>query len=169
MAFTPRQIAYINSVRRRVPALRDDDLWRLVLRQTGCRRDQDGVPSLRHPANGHEAFETIMHRLSMYPDAGEDEAKWASKTRSAAVRMRRALETYAAKCVELGLCEKGALAGFVERMTARRPEYLDEPPTRNFANLDADELCHVIEGFKAWMRRQAGRLGLTAPKFGGGA
>lgn len=169
MAFTRRQIGYIQSVRRKVASLRDDDLWRLVLRQTGCRRDSDGVPTLTHKGNGHEAFETIMHRLSMYEESGEDEAKWAHKAQLAATRMGRALEAFYQKCLAMGLCERGALAGFCERMTARRPEYLDKPATRNVADLDADELCHVIEGFKAWMRREAGRLGLTAPKFGGAA
>lgn len=168
MAFTRRQIGYINAVRNRVPALRDDDLWRMVLRQTGCHR-KDGVPSLAHPRNGHEAFETIMHRLSMYEEADLDEREWESKANSAAKRMRRALEAFYERCLAMGLCEKGALAGFVERMTARRPEYLDEPPTRNAGDLDASELVLIIEGFKAMMRRNAGRLGLTCPKFGGAA
>lgn len=169
MAFTPRQIAYLNAVRRRVPSLRDDDHWRLLLRQTGCRRDEKGVPSLRHKANGHEAFETIMFRLALHPDADLDEDEWRDKVAKAARRMRHALAEFYARCVSMELCKPGALEGFVERMTARRPEYLDKPATRNVADLDADELCHVIEGFKAWMRREAGRLGLTAPKFGGAA
>lgn len=168
MAFTRRQIGYINAVRKRIYALRDDHLWRVVLLQTGCHR-KDGVPSLAHPRNGHEAFETIMHRLSMYEESGEDEAKWAHKATLAATRMRRALEAFYQKCVSMGLCKPGALEGFVERMTARRPEYMDRPPTREVADLDVAELIPVIEGFKAMMRREAGRLGLTAPKFGGGA
>lgn len=167
MGFTPRQIAYLNAVRRRVPSLRDDDHWRLLLRQTGCRRDEKGVPSLRHKANGHEAFETIMFRLALHPDADLDEAEWRNKAILAATRMRRALEAFYERCVSMGLCQAGALEGLCERMTIRRPEYLDKPATRNVADLDADELCHVIEGFKAWMRREAGRLGLTCPKFGG--
>lgn len=168
MAFTRRQIGYINAVRKRVAALRDDDLWRMVLRQTGCHR-KDGVPSLAHPRNGHEAFETIMHRLSMYEESGEDEDKWAHKANLAATRMRRGLETFYERCLAMGLCERGSLEGFCERMTARRPEYLDKPATRNVADLDVSELIHLIEGFKAWMRREAGRLGLTAPRFGGAA
>ena len=165
MAFTPKQLRYINAVRRRIDALRDDDLWRLVLRQTGCHRT-DGVPSLSHPANSHEAFETIMHRLSMYPDSELDEREWQSKTVTAARRMRRALEAFHRRCAGLGLCGEDALAGFCERMTKHRPEYLDSPPTRNVGDLEAWELLHVIEGFKAWMRREANKRGNTAPKFG---
>lgn len=169
MGFTSRQIAYIQSVRRRVPALRDDELWRLVLRQTGCRRDKDGVPTLTHPGNGHEAFETIMHRLSMYAESDLDEAEWRNKVFKSGQRMRYALAAFYDRCLALGLCQKGAIEGFCERMTARRPEYMDRPPTREVADLDVAELIPVIEGFKAMMRREAGRLGLTCPKFGGAA
>ncbi len=169
MAFTRRQIGYIQSVRRKVASLRDDDLWRLVLRQTGCKRDKDGVPTLTHQGNGHEAFETIMHRLSMNAESDLDEAEWRNKVFKTGQRMRHALANFYERCAALGLCQAGALEGLCERMTARRPEYLDKPATRNVADLDVSELIHLIEGFKAWMRREAGRLGLTAPKFGGAA
>ncbi len=168
MAFTPKQLRFINVVRRRVPALHDESLWRLVLMQTGCHRT-DGVPSLSHPRNSHEAFETIMHRLAMYPESELDESEWESKTLTAAKRMRRALESFHAQSVRLELCSTDALHGFCERMTKRRPEYMDSAPTRNVGDLEAWELLHVIEGFKAWMRREAHKRGVQAPKFGGAA
>ncbi|MCC6909685.1 MAG: hypothetical protein IT430_17250 [Phycisphaerales bacterium] len=168
MAFTPRQLRFINVVRRRIPALRDEALWRLVLMQTGCHRT-DGVPSLAHPRNSHEAFETIMHRLAMYPESDLDEREWESKTNAAGKRLRRALESFHAQCRRLDLCGDEALPGFCERMTARRPEYLDAPPTRCVGELEPWELLHVVEGFKAWMRREASKRGVQAPKFGGAA
>lgn len=168
MSFTPKQLRFINVVRGRVPALRDESLWRLVLMQTGCHRE-GGVPKLSHPLNSHEAFETIMHRLAMYPEADLDERQWESKTITAARRMRRALESFHRQCVGRGLCDEAALGGFCERMTSRRPEYLDQPPTRHVGELEAWELLHIVEGFKAWMRRTAKARGDQAPKFGGAA
>ncbi len=168
MAFTPKQLRFINVVRRRVAALRDESLWRLVLMQTGCHRT-DGVPSLAHPRNSHEAFETIMHRLAMYPESELDEREWESKTLTAAKRMRRALESFHSQSVRMDLCGPEALHGFCERMTRHRPEYMDSDPTRNVGDLEPWELLHVVEGFKAWMRREASKRGVTAPKFGGAA
>jgi len=165
---TPAQLRKIYVVRRRVLSLRDESTWRLVLMQTGCHR-HDGVPSISHERNSHEAFETIMHRLSMYHDADLDEREWERKTSAAEKRMRRALEAFHRECVARGLCDAAALKGFCERMTARRPEYLDEPPTRDVGQLDASEIIHVIEGFKAWMRRESAKRGVTTPKFGGAA
>lgn len=164
MSFTPKQLRLLNVVRRRVPALRDESLWRLVLMQTGCHRE-GGVPKLSHPANGHEAFETIMHRLAMYAESELDEREWEGKTVTAARRMRRALVAFHQQCVVRGLCDVAALGGFCERMTRQRPVYMDEPPTRDVHRLEAWELMHVIEGFKAWMRREAKKAGMRCPKF----
>jgi len=166
MAFTSAQLRKIYAVRRRVPGLRDDGTWRFMLRMTGCRRDKDGVPSLSHERNGHAEFETIMHRLSMYPEADLDESDWARKVNEKDGRLRHALAGFNRACIAAGICGEEALASLCERLTARRPEYMDSAPTRHVRDLDACELMHVVEGFKAWMHREAKKAGIICPPFG---
>ncbi|MCC6910009.1 MAG: hypothetical protein IT430_18905 [Phycisphaerales bacterium] len=170
MAFTPAQLRKIHVVRRRIAGLRDEGTWRFLLRMTGCRRDpQTGEPSLAHERNGHDEYETIMLRLASHPDSQLDEDEWLRKVNQKDGRLRHALLDFERRCVAAEICSSEALPSLCERMTARRPEYLDQPPTRNVRDLDFSELLHVVEGFKAWMRREASKRGVQAPKFGGAA
>lgn len=168
MAFSPRQLRFINAVRRRISGLADDDIWRFVLRQTGCARGPDGVPKLTHERNNNSAFESIMLHLAGYPESGLDESEWIAKAEQSAKRLQHAIESFAHECEDRQLVYRGALGPFIERMTSRRPQYSPRSkPTDRLEDCTLAELVIIAEGLKAWMYRTAKNRKLPCPQFAG--
>ncbi len=108
-----------------------------------------------------------MHHLAGDPASGLDLGRWQNAVESAARRMRNALEDFHDACMGAGLCDESALGGFIHRMTSRLDE--DEGQATNDPNDCCPQLLHkIIEGFKAWMFREAKNREIPCPNFGGG-
>lgn len=164
MPLTKKQIMTIQAARRRVPSLRDEDTWRLVLRNcASVRRDAHDTPRLTHPRNDNVTFEEVMWRIEMMDETPGRSGHWEQKALARASRLQRAIRHFALRCEAAGLLERGGLDGFVERMTRNHEEH--GAVTRDIDQCNVTQCWQIAEGLKAWMRGKAFRMRVPVPKF----
>lgn len=168
MPFSKRQIQRIQSLRRSILDLRDEDTWRLFLRNCHVlNRDAKNNPRISDSRNTQAAYEELMWRMYELIEQARgghehDVEYWFSRVIDRGDRLRRAIEAYAAECERRGILEPGGLGGFVWRMTAD----LQEERTREIIDLDLPELLKIVRGLVPWMTRKAAECGVSAPRFG---
>jgi len=123
-------------------------------------------PSLKHPRNSQIAFESVMARMSAYPESGLGEAYWLDKSTASKRRLLWAIHTFDADCQRAGICDEEALPNMAYRQTHNDDGY--DGGTYNVDECDTGTVIAIAEGFKAWMRREAKRKGIRCPAFSTG-
>lgn len=131
----------------------DRPRYELVLRNVALvKPDKAGRISAKNISATNDGFERYMAfaEICGFIDRVHGAGYWSQKAREQCPRVRRKIEALWAQGVTYGFFAADGLAGFLERMTARR----DLGPTRALADLDPTDAAKVLEAVKAIFARK---------------
>jgi hypothetical protein len=134
--------------------------YELLLRNVAGVHEVNGRTSSTNPSNTHAGFVRFMAfaERTGFTDNKNGPGFWTRKMADETAAMKNKINAMMEDAIKDGLLHKGcgAIPAFIQRMTAQRPAE-EGGQTMSLAELDWLWTYKILEGLKAWLRRERSR------------